>query len=86
MSWKNSAVVRSHMTAWPNTGILALWTLNQDGRIIVQQSLNAIRPKDFESYRHLQGKNYTIEREPTEEEYVDMISPPEQGVSSILCM
>jgi phosphoribosylaminoimidazolecarboxamide formyltransferase/IMP cyclohydrolase len=58
-----------------------------DGGIIVQQSpRNAIKTKkDFQkataSYK---GKTYTIEREPTEEEYADMIFgwAVEQGVSS----
>jgi phosphoribosylaminoimidazolecarboxamide formyltransferase/IMP cyclohydrolase len=58
-----------------------------DGGIIVQQSsLNAIRTKkDFKkATAAYQGKIYTIEREPTEEEYADMIFgwAVEQGVSS----
>jgi len=58
-----------------------------DGGIIVQQSsLNAIKSKkDFQkataTYR---GKIYTIEREPTEKEFADMVFgwAVEQGVSS----
>jgi phosphoribosylaminoimidazolecarboxamide formyltransferase/IMP cyclohydrolase len=58
-----------------------------DGGIIVQQSsLNAIKTKkDFKkATATYKGKTYTIEREPTEEEYSDMIFgwAVEQGVSS----
>ncbi len=58
-----------------------------DGGIIVQQSsLNAIKnKKDFKkATAAYKGKTYTIEREPTEEEYADMIFgwAVEQGVSS----
>jgi phosphoribosylaminoimidazolecarboxamide formyltransferase/IMP cyclohydrolase len=58
-----------------------------DGGIIVQQSsLNAVKTqKDFkEATSAYKGKTYAIEREPTEEEYADMIFgwAVEQGVSS----
>jgi phosphoribosylaminoimidazolecarboxamide formyltransferase/IMP cyclohydrolase len=58
-----------------------------DGGIVVQQSsLNAIRTKkDFQkATATYKGKTYVIEREPTEEEYADMIFgwAVEQGVSS----
>ena len=58
-----------------------------DGGIIVQQSpLNAIKTKkDFKKATATnKGKTYTIEREPTEEEYTDMLFgwAVEQGVSS----
>jgi phosphoribosylaminoimidazolecarboxamide formyltransferase/IMP cyclohydrolase len=58
-----------------------------DGGIVVQQSsLNAIHTKrDFKkAAATYKGKNYLIEREPTEEEYADMIFgwAVEQGVSS----
>ncbi|MBI5967138.1 MAG: IMP cyclohydrolase [Deltaproteobacteria bacterium] len=58
-----------------------------DGGIIVQQSpINAIRSKkDFQkATATYKGKTYTIEREPTEKEYADMIFgwAVEQGVSS----
>ncbi len=58
-----------------------------DGGIIVQQSsLNAIRSKeDFQkATATYNGKTYTVEREPTEQEYADMIFgwAVEQGVSS----
>jgi phosphoribosylaminoimidazolecarboxamide formyltransferase/IMP cyclohydrolase len=58
-----------------------------DGGIIVQQSsLNAIRSKkDFQkATATYKGKTFTIEREPTEEEFADMIFgwAVEQGVSS----
>jgi phosphoribosylaminoimidazolecarboxamide formyltransferase / IMP cyclohydrolase len=58
-----------------------------DGGIVVQQSsLNAITSKeDFKkATATYKGKTYTIEREPTEEEYADMIFgwAVEQGVSS----
>ncbi len=58
-----------------------------DGGIIVQQSsLNAIgSKKDFQkATATYKGKTYTVEREPTEGEYADMIFgwAVEQGVSS----
>jgi phosphoribosylaminoimidazolecarboxamide formyltransferase/IMP cyclohydrolase len=58
-----------------------------DGAIIVQQSsLNAIKSKkDFQKATAIyKGKIYTLEREPTEKEYADMIFgwAVEQGVSS----
>ncbi|MCX5907000.1 MAG: IMP cyclohydrolase [Deltaproteobacteria bacterium] len=58
-----------------------------DGGLIVQQSsINAIRTKkDFQkATATYKGKTYTIEREPTEREYDDMIFgwAVEQGVSS----
>jgi phosphoribosylaminoimidazolecarboxamide formyltransferase/IMP cyclohydrolase len=58
-----------------------------DGGIVVQQSpVNAITSKkDFKkATATYKGKTYTIEREPTEEEYADMIFgwAVEQGVSS----
>jgi phosphoribosylaminoimidazolecarboxamide formyltransferase / IMP cyclohydrolase len=58
-----------------------------DGGIVVQQSsLNAITSKkDFKkATATYKGKTYTIEREPTEEEYADLIFgwAVEQGVSS----
>ena len=58
-----------------------------DGGIVVQQSpINAITSKkDFKkATATYKGKTYTIEREPTEEEYADMIFgwAVEQGVSS----
>jgi phosphoribosylaminoimidazolecarboxamide formyltransferase / IMP cyclohydrolase len=58
-----------------------------DGGIVVQQSpVNAIASKkDFKkATATYKGKTYTIEREPTEEEYADMIFgwAVEQGVSS----
>jgi len=58
-----------------------------DGGIVVQQSsLNAIATKkDFKkATATYKGKTYVIEREPTEEEYADMIFgwAVEQGVSS----
>jgi phosphoribosylaminoimidazolecarboxamide formyltransferase/IMP cyclohydrolase len=58
-----------------------------DGGIVVQQSpINAIASKkDFKkATATYKGKTYTIEREPTEEEYADMIFgwAVEQGVSS----
>lgn len=58
-----------------------------DGGIIVQQSpINVIRSqKDFQkATATFKGKTYTIEREPTEREYADMIFgwAVEQGVSS----
>ena len=58
-----------------------------DGGIIVQQSsLNAIKTKDDfkKAVATYKGKNYAIERQPTQEEYADMIFgwAVEQGVSS----
>jgi phosphoribosylaminoimidazolecarboxamide formyltransferase/IMP cyclohydrolase len=58
-----------------------------DGGLIVQQSpLNAIKSeRDFQkATATYQGKTYTIEREPTEKEFADMIFgwAVEQGVSS----
>jgi len=58
-----------------------------DGGIIVQQSpINAIRSKkDFQkAMATYKGETYTIEREPTEKEYADMVFgwAVEQGVSS----
>ena len=58
-----------------------------DGGIVVQQSpINAIRSKkDFQKATSTyKGKTYGIEREPTEEEYADMVFgwAVEQGVSS----
>ena len=58
-----------------------------DGGIVVQQSpINAITSqKDFKkATATYKGKTYTIEREPTEEEYADLIFgwAVEQGVSS----
>ncbi len=58
-----------------------------DGGIIVQQSsLNAIRTKDDfkKAIATYKGKTYEIERQPTQEEYADMIFgwAVEQGVSS----
>jgi phosphoribosylaminoimidazolecarboxamide formyltransferase/IMP cyclohydrolase len=64
-----------------------------DGGIIVQQSsLNAIKSKkDFQkATATYKGKIYTIEREPTEKEFADMVFgwAIEQGVSSnsVLCV
>ena len=58
-----------------------------DGGIIVQQSsLNAIKTKDDfkKAVATYKSKNYAIERQPTQEEYADMIFgwAVEQGVSS----
>jgi phosphoribosylaminoimidazolecarboxamide formyltransferase / IMP cyclohydrolase len=58
-----------------------------DGGIIIQQSsLNAIKtPKDFQkATATYKGKVYTIQREPTEKEYADMMFgwAVEQGVTS----
>jgi phosphoribosylaminoimidazolecarboxamide formyltransferase / IMP cyclohydrolase len=58
-----------------------------DGGIIVQQSsLNAIKTKDDfkKAVATYKGKTYAIERQPTQEEYADMIFgwAVEQGVSS----
>ncbi|NOX19654.1 MAG: IMP cyclohydrolase [Nitrospirae bacterium] len=58
-----------------------------DGGLIVQQSqINRIRSKDdFQPARAVyQGKEYTIKRQPTEEEYEDMLFGwhVEQGVTS----
>jgi len=58
-----------------------------DGGIIVQQSpINLIKtPADFKpAAAEYKGKTYTIERQPTEEEYVDMLFgwQVEQGITS----
>ncbi|MBN2569414.1 MAG: IMP cyclohydrolase [Deltaproteobacteria bacterium] len=58
-----------------------------DGGIIVQQSpLNLIKtPADFKpAAAEYKGKTYTIERQPTEEEYADMLFgwQAEQGITS----
>jgi phosphoribosylaminoimidazolecarboxamide formyltransferase/IMP cyclohydrolase len=90
MRRKNLRIVRiprmDHLAEYRNTRFVDFKSLIDGGIIVQQSSLNAIKTKkDFKkATATYKGKTYTIEREPTEEEYSDMIFgwAVEQGVSS----
>ncbi len=75
--------------SWRNTGTLRFVDFKSliDGGIIVQQSpVNKIRSREdfLPAKTTYQGKEYVIERQPTEKEYSDMLFGwnVEQGVTS----
>jgi phosphoribosylaminoimidazolecarboxamide formyltransferase/IMP cyclohydrolase len=74
------------LTEYRDTRFVDLKSMMDGGIIVQQSSVNAIKDKkDFQKAgATYKGQNYTIEREPTEEEYADMIFgwAVEQGVSS----
>ncbi len=87
---ENLRIVRiakiNNLSSYVNARFVDIKSL-MDGGIIVQQSpLNRIRSaKDFTLARcEYEGKTYTIERMPTEEEYADMLFgwQVEQGITS----
>ncbi|MGA2959590.1 MAG: IMP cyclohydrolase [Thermodesulfobacteriota bacterium] len=90
MRRKNLRIVRiprmDYLAEYRNTRFVDFKSLIDGGIIVQQSSLNAIKTKkDFKkATATYKGKTYTIEREPTEEEYSDMIFgwAVEQGVSS----
>ncbi len=90
MRRKNLRIVRiprmDRLAEYRNTRFVDFKSLIDGGIIVQQSSLNAIKTKkDFKkATAAYKGKTYTIEREPTEEEYSDMIFgwAVEQGVSS----
>jgi phosphoribosylaminoimidazolecarboxamide formyltransferase/IMP cyclohydrolase len=90
MRRKNLRMVRiprmDYLAEYRNTRFVDFKSLIDGGIIVQQSSLNAIKTKkDFKkATATYKGKTYTIEREPTEEEYSDMIFgwAVEQGVSS----
>ena len=90
MRRKNLRIVRiprmDRLAEYRDTRFVDFKSLIDGGIIVQQSSLNAIKTKkDFKkATATYKGKTYTIEREPTEEEYADMIFgwAVEQGVSS----
>ena len=74
------------LAEYRDTRFVDLKSLMDGGMIVQQSSVNAIQnKKDFQKATvTYKGQTYTIEREPTEEEYADMIFgwAVEQGVSS----
>jgi phosphoribosylaminoimidazolecarboxamide formyltransferase/IMP cyclohydrolase len=89
-SRKNLRIVRvprmDRLAEYRNVRFVDFKSLIDGGIVIQQSSLNAIHSKrDFKKATAVyKGKTYVIEREPTEEEYADMIFgwAVEQGVSS----
>ena len=76
----------NRLTEYRDTRFVDLQSLMDGGMIVQQSSVNAIKDKkDFQkAAATYKGQNFSIEREPTEEEYADMIFgwAVEQGVSS----
>jgi len=75
-----------NLTEYRDTRFVDLKSLMDGGIIVQQSSVNAIQnKKDFQkAAATYKGQNFSVEREPTEEEYADMIFgwAVEQGVSS----
>jgi phosphoribosylaminoimidazolecarboxamide formyltransferase/IMP cyclohydrolase len=76
----------NRLTEYRDTRFVDLQSLMDGGMIVQQSSVNAIKDKkDFQkAAATYKGENFSIEREPTEEESADMIFgwAVEQGVSS----
>jgi phosphoribosylaminoimidazolecarboxamide formyltransferase/IMP cyclohydrolase len=89
-SRKNLRIVRvprmDRLAEYRNSRFVDFKSLIDGGLVVQQSSLNSIATKkDFKkATAAYKGKTYVIEREPTEEEYADMIFgwAVEQGVSS----